>query len=124
MDGIFTALAGTATNVWEWNGYRFLTAIGVGGEWAMAGTLLPEVTARTGLGPVRRRSFSAPVRAFNPLLLQSPAMGALPTLRAATDSQVRGGKYFGPSGFLETRGYPKLVRSSARSQDRDFQRRL
>ncbi|HZA10209.1 MFS transporter [Mycobacterium sp.] len=43
MYGIFTALAGTATNVWEWNGYRFLTAIGVGGEWAMAGTLLAEV---------------------------------------------------------------------------------
>ncbi|WP_081389541.1 MFS transporter [Mycobacterium colombiense] len=43
MYGIFTALAGTASNVWEWNGYRFLTAIGVGGEWAMAGTLLAEV---------------------------------------------------------------------------------
>jgi MFS family permease len=43
MYGIFTALAGMATNVWEWNGYRFLTAIGVGGEWAMAGTLLAEV---------------------------------------------------------------------------------
>jgi MFS family permease len=41
--GVFTALAGTATNVWEWNGYRFLAAIGVGGEWAMAGTLLAEV---------------------------------------------------------------------------------
>jgi hypothetical protein len=31
MYGIFTALAGTATSVCEWNGYRFLTAIGVGG---------------------------------------------------------------------------------------------
>src|SRR6185312_9020467 len=41
--GVFTALAGTATNMWEWNGYRFLAAIGVGGEWAMAGTLLAEV---------------------------------------------------------------------------------
>src|SRR5260370_42198017 len=29
--------------MWEWNGYRFLAAIGVGGEWAMAGTLLAEV---------------------------------------------------------------------------------
>jgi MFS family permease len=41
--GIFTALAGTATNVWEWNGYRFIAAIGIGGEWAMAGTLLAEL---------------------------------------------------------------------------------
>jgi NAD(P)-dependent dehydrogenase (short-subunit alcohol dehydrogenase family) len=70
------------------------------------------------------RNSSAPVRAFNALLLQSAAMGALPTLRAATDPQVLGGQYFGPSGFLEARGYPKLVRSSAQSHDRDIQRRL
>lgn len=43
MYGVFTALTGTASNLWEWNGYRFLAAIGVGGEWAMAGTLLAEV---------------------------------------------------------------------------------
>ncbi len=41
--GVFTALAGTATNMWEWNGYRFVAAIGIGGEWAMAGTLLAEI---------------------------------------------------------------------------------
>jgi hypothetical protein len=49
-------------------------------------------------------------------------MGALPMLRSATDPQVRGGQYFGPSCFLEVSGYPKLVRSSARSQARDIQR--
>lgn len=43
MYGVFTALAGTATHLWEWNTYRFLAAVGVGGEWAMAGTLLSEV---------------------------------------------------------------------------------
>jgi MFS family permease len=41
--GIFTALAGISTNVWEWNAFRFVAAIGIGGEWAMAGTLLAEV---------------------------------------------------------------------------------
>ncbi|MEU0964715.1 MFS transporter [Streptomyces sp. NPDC005917] len=40
---VFTALAGIASNLWEWNAYRFLAAVGVGGEWAMAGTLLSEV---------------------------------------------------------------------------------
>jgi NAD(P)-dependent dehydrogenase (short-subunit alcohol dehydrogenase family) len=70
------------------------------------------------------RHSSAAVRAFNALLLQSASMGALPTLRAATDLQVRGGQYFGPSGFLEARGYPKLVRSSRKSHNRDSQRRL
>ncbi len=43
MYGVFTALAGTAANMWEWNGYRFIAAIGIGGEWAMAGTLLAEI---------------------------------------------------------------------------------
>lgn len=43
MYGIFTALAGLATNLWEWNIFRLLAAVGVGGEWAMAGTLLSEV---------------------------------------------------------------------------------
>jgi NAD(P)-dependent dehydrogenase (short-subunit alcohol dehydrogenase family) len=70
------------------------------------------------------RHSSAAVRAFSALLLQSPAMGALSTLRAATDPQVRGGQYFGPSGFLEARGHPKLVQSSAQSHDDDVQRRL
>ncbi|MCM3265605.1 MFS transporter [Streptomyces thermoviolaceus] len=43
MYGVFTALAGVATDLWQWNAFRFLAAIGVGGEWAMAGTLLSEV---------------------------------------------------------------------------------
>ena len=34
-------------------------------------------------------------------------MGALPTLRAATDPGVIGGQYFGPDGFGEQRGYPE-----------------
>ncbi|OBJ00789.1 short-chain dehydrogenase [Mycobacterium sp. 1482292.6] len=66
-----------------------------------------------------------PVKAvLGPLLFQSPAMGALPTLRAAADPAVQGGQYFGPSGFLEQRGRPKLVESSAQSHDEELQRRL
>ncbi|MEE6175595.1 SDR family NAD(P)-dependent oxidoreductase [Mycobacterium sp. 050134] len=61
---------------------------------------------------------------LGPVLFQSPAMGALPTLRAATDPAVRGGQYYGPSGFLEQRGQPKLVESSAQSHDEELQRRL
>ncbi|BBZ42411.1 SDR family NAD(P)-dependent oxidoreductase [Mycobacterium conspicuum] len=55
---------------------------------------------------------------------QDAAMGALPTLRAATDPAVRGGQYFGPDGFAQTRGYPKVVSSSAQSHDVELQRRL
>jgi NAD(P)-dependent dehydrogenase (short-subunit alcohol dehydrogenase family) len=57
-------------------------------------------------------------------LFQDAALGALPTLRAATDPGVSGGQYFGPDGFGQTRGYPKVVRSSAQSHDVDLQRRL
>lgn len=57
-------------------------------------------------------------------LLQRADMGALPTLRAATDPSVIGGQYYGPDGFAEIRGYPKVVASSDKSHDADRQRRL
>ncbi|GAA4533677.1 SDR family NAD(P)-dependent oxidoreductase [Mycobacterium paraffinicum] len=57
-------------------------------------------------------------------LFQGADMGALPTLRAATDPGVLGGQYYGPDGFGEQRGYPKLVTSNGRSHDVDAQRRL
>jgi NAD(P)-dependent dehydrogenase (short-subunit alcohol dehydrogenase family) len=57
-------------------------------------------------------------------LFQSADMGALPTLRAATDPGVIGGQYYGPDGFGEQRGYPKVVASSEASHDTDAQRRL
>jgi NAD(P)-dependent dehydrogenase (short-subunit alcohol dehydrogenase family) len=65
--------------------------------------------------------FMAP--AFS-LISQSAAMGALPTLRAATDPGVLGGEYYGPDGFGETCGYPKVVASSDKSHDVGLQRRL
>jgi NAD(P)-dependent dehydrogenase (short-subunit alcohol dehydrogenase family) len=55
---------------------------------------------------------------------QSPAMGALPTLRAATDPAAEGGQYYGPSGFREMRGHPVVVGSSGRSHDESLQERL
>jgi NAD(P)-dependent dehydrogenase (short-subunit alcohol dehydrogenase family) len=59
-----------------------------------------------------------------PLVAQGAAAGALPTLRAATDPAVLGGQYYGPDGFGELRGYPKIVASSPKSHDADRQRRL
>lgn len=57
-------------------------------------------------------------------IAQSAAMGALPTLRAATDPAAQGGQYYGPDGFRETRGHPVLVPSSDRSHDAQTQQRL
>ena len=51
-------------------------------------------------------------------------MGALPSLRAATDPRVEGGTYYGPDGPFEWSGHPTRVSSSARSLDTDVRRRL
>jgi NAD(P)-dependent dehydrogenase (short-subunit alcohol dehydrogenase family) len=57
-------------------------------------------------------------------LTQTAAMGALPTLRAATDPSARGGDYFGPSGIGEQKGHPVKVDSNARSKDLSVSSRL
>jgi NAD(P)-dependent dehydrogenase (short-subunit alcohol dehydrogenase family) len=58
------------------------------------------------------------------LVTNSPAVGALATLRAATAPDVTGGQYYGPDGFQELLGHPKLVSSSAQSHDEAIQQRL
>ena len=58
------------------------------------------------------------------LISNSPAVGGLATLRAATDPAVQGGQYYGPSGFNEMIGHPVLVDSNAKSHDVDVQKRL
>lgn len=63
-------------------------------------------------------------RLLTPLVVQSAAMGALPTLRAATDAGVRGGQYYGPSGLGEQRGHPKLVEASKQAHEVELQQRL
>ncbi|MER5220454.1 SDR family NAD(P)-dependent oxidoreductase [Streptomyces flaveus] len=61
---------------------------------------------------------------IGPLMSQKPETGALPTLRAATDPDVRGGQYYGPDGMGGYRGHPKVVESSPESHDRTVQQRL
>ena len=58
------------------------------------------------------------------LMTQSAEMGALPTLRAATDSNVKGGDYFGPNGLGQQRGHPVKVGMSERARDDETARRL
>lgn len=57
-------------------------------------------------------------------MMQSPAMGALPTLRAAVDPQARGGEYYGPGGPNGQTGHPVRIDSSRRSKNRDDAERL
>jgi NAD(P)-dependent dehydrogenase (short-subunit alcohol dehydrogenase family) len=58
-------------------------------------------------------------RAMNRVLAQSASQGAWPTLRAATDPGAHGGDYYGPGGFAEQRGTPRLVGMSAAAASAD-----
>ena len=89
-----------------------------------AGTTIA-VAAHPGLANTElTRNSSAASAALARLISQKPAMGALPTLRAATDPGVLGGQYYGPGRLLGTRGYPELAKSSGQSHDTAIQRRL
>lgn len=85
-------------------------------------------TARTSLTrhmpAIANASMSARLAAMNSWWVQDAQMGALPTLRAATDPTATGGAYYGPDGVFHLTGNPVLVRSSARSQNGETQRRL
>ena len=59
---------------------------------------------------LQRHTLSA--RLLNPLFAMKPWQGALPSLRAAVDPDVKGGEYFGPKGLFEMRGYPVHVDTS------------
>ncbi|MET4538389.1 NAD(P)-dependent dehydrogenase (short-subunit alcohol dehydrogenase family) [Arthrobacter bambusae] len=96
-----------------------------------AGALTLSVAAHPGLAsselsrgnPATQRAF---IKLIRPLIFQSTSKGALPTLRAATDTSVRGAQYYGPDGRWSrgTRGSPAVVESSAASHNKTNQRRL
>jgi len=58
------------------------------------------------------------------ILAQKVEMGTLPILRAATDTSVTGGEYFGPTKMNEMHGYPELVKSSDKSYDKELAKKL
>jgi NAD(P)-dependent dehydrogenase (short-subunit alcohol dehydrogenase family) len=83
-----------------------------------AGRACLAVAAHPGYTNTELQRHHALIRAVNPWVAMSPPEGAAPTLRAATDPEVRGGDYFGPGGLGELRGPPIRVGSSALSRSR------
>lgn len=61
---------------------------------------------------------------LNNFFAQDITMGALPTLFAAVAEDVQNGDYFGPSGFMEMKGYPKKVDSKPLAQDAAIAQKL
>jgi NAD(P)-dependent dehydrogenase (short-subunit alcohol dehydrogenase family) len=91
---------------------------------AAAGQSTLSVAAHPGWVATNLQQYSGAYRLLNPIIAQTTGMGALPTLYAATAPDVWGGEYFGPGGLMEMRGYPRKVRSNARSYDEAVARRL
>ena len=77
-----------------------------------AGAETKAVAAHPGYSGTNLQQHSRLSQMGNRFVAQSPAMGALPTLRAATASDVRGGDYYGPDGWMEMRGEPERVGAS------------
>jgi len=71
-----------------------------------------------------RSWMSGPTDLMTKFLGQPAAMGALPTLFAATAAGLPGNSYIGPDGFMEQRGYPRLVDRTAAAKNRDDAKRL
>ncbi len=78
------------------------------------------VTSDQGLGSMRGVRLLAPL--VVPLVFQSPARGAEPSLYAATVAEP--GSYTGPRGLRETRGHAGPARPSPVALDEDLAARL
>ncbi len=61
-------------------------------------------SAGPGLGLNRPSAFERLSGLIGPLVAQSAAAGALPTLFAATSTEARPAGYYGPQGFMELKG--------------------
>jgi NAD(P)-dependent dehydrogenase (short-subunit alcohol dehydrogenase family) len=71
-----------------------------------------------------RSWLEAPTALATRVLGQSAAMGALPTLFAATAPGLPGNTYVGPDGFMEQRGHPRIVDRSKAAKSAADARRL
>jgi NAD(P)-dependent dehydrogenase (short-subunit alcohol dehydrogenase family) len=95
-----------------------------------AGSKLKSLAAHPGYSDTNLQTAAPPAldRAVfavtNRLLAQSPAMGALPQLYAATRPDLDGGLFIGPDGFEEQRGHPKVVRPVKAGRDEEVAGRL
>lgn len=90
----------------------------------LANTDIRVVAAHPGWTMTNLQVNSAFFKMLNPILAQKPEMGALPTLRAAIDPEVRTGEYYGPKGPRGIKGYPVKVSPTKNAQNLDIAAKL
>lgn len=61
---------------------------------------------------------------MNNILAMNVQQGTLPILMAATEKDLKGGEFIGPTKMGEIRGYPKLVKSGEKSYDMEIAKKL
>jgi NAD(P)-dependent dehydrogenase (short-subunit alcohol dehydrogenase family) len=95
-----------------------------------AGSSVLSVAAHPGYAATNLQTAAAPLmdrlimKVGNFVIAQSAAMGALPTLYAATKPDLEGGMFIGPDGMGEQRGYPRPVAPSQAATNEDVAARL
>ncbi|MGB3772239.1 MAG: oxidoreductase [Rhodococcus sp. (in: high G+C Gram-positive bacteria)] len=93
-----------------------------------AGSPLKSLAAHPGYSNTelqgRTESIQDAFMSIGRFVAQSGYMGSLPELRAATEPDAESGAYYGPDGFLELGGHPKLVGSNKASRDERTAREL
>ena len=97
------------------------------GGWAVTSLIAHPGVSSTNLieNGMGAQSFSARLKPFvRGIFFQPPPEGALPQLYAATMPGVVPGGYYGPDGFMELRGKPRLVTPVARARDEAAAARL
>ncbi|MFW9778184.1 MAG: oxidoreductase [Candidatus Heimdallarchaeota archaeon] len=84
------------------------------------------VAAHPGLSNTNlvRQWYARILKPFYFFFMQSAAMGALPSIRAAVDPDVKGGEYYGPGRMRGQRGPPVRVRSNAASHNTEHAKKL
>ena len=95
--------------------------------WGLSSVAAHPGLARTDLIPnsLRRTSPLGLLRTFmGPILFQSAAQGALPTLFAATARDAEGGGYYGPDRHNEMRGAPAAAKVPPQAADMQVAARL
>ncbi|MFQ5524030.1 MAG: oxidoreductase [Acidimicrobiia bacterium] len=82
------------------------------------------VAAHPGYTATELQRYSRLYQLLNPLFGMKPAMGALPTLRAGFDPEVKPGEFYGPDRLGHWRGYPAPHQVSEKARDEDAAARL
>jgi NAD(P)-dependent dehydrogenase (short-subunit alcohol dehydrogenase family) len=97
------------------------------GGWGLLSVAAHPGVAKTELvanGPGANSLADFGLKLVGPLISQSAADGAWPSLLAATSPNVTPGGYYGPTGFMELRGPAGIAKPAARALDTNVARSL